>query len=213
MDCHEAQRRLTGSPRDGSDPNADRELQEHLAQCPKCAEYARAAGTLRQVLTSAAANDDLDVTAIEAQRTLVEARARQQRTARHGVIAVLKARPVMGLSIVAVAAVFLVMAVVPFSYYQTVGYEVAVDGVESELVETNDHICDMLFDLGLHDADVELLGCEHTCALTIYHLKSESEAQLVAAVFNRINPTQITADVKPVKARTSATLLDRSGLI
>jgi hypothetical protein len=210
MDCHEARNRLTGSTRDKAEPAADRELREHLAACPRCAEYARGAGTLVRLMAAASENDDLAIPSLDSQRVLVEAHLAKGSRRRPGFVGAVTAHPGLGFGLGFTAVALVVLAAVPFTFYQTVGYEVAVDGVEQELVQTDEHFCDMLFRLGLHEADVELLGCDSTCALNVYHLKSVQEAQLVAAVFSRIDPVGITADVKEVRAKTSSTLLERA---
>ena len=215
MHCREARLRLTGSRQDGSARTDDRELMDHLNQCPTCAREAAAAGTLRQMFTAAGVNDMEKVTPLHDQKLQVEARvARQQRPnvnagmARRGR---LKWRPAFGVGVVFVAAILIAaLTLIPFQYDRTIGYEVSFAGIERELVEEDERVCDILFELGLIEAAVDFLGCDTTCKLTVFDLKSKQEVQLVVAAFAQVNPMDLTTDINPVRATVSGSLLDRA---
>jgi hypothetical protein len=216
MRCHEAKRRLTGSLHEGGSWREDKELSLHLEQCAECAEYARAEGMLERVLDSAREDDTLAAVPLTEQRKLVEARlaARGVRSNHHlpaRLLETLRSHRALSAASTVVAVALLIVTFVPFKYDRTVGYELAVEGVHQTLVdEDNNTLCDMLSTLGLLEADVDILGCDTTCALTVYHLKSRREAQLVIAALTRINPASLTTDVKAVRATTSGSLLERA---
>lgn len=215
MRCRQARIRLTASTQDGSAKTDDQELLDHINHCPVCAREAAAAGTLRQIFTAAGVNDMENVTPLHEQKVRIEARlARHQRlkvsegTARRGR---LKWRPAYGVGVSLVAATLIaVLTLIPFQYDRTIGYEVAFAGVERDLVEEDERVCDMLFALGLIEAAVDFLGCDTTCKLTVIDLKSKEEVQLVVAAFAHINPMELSTNVIPVRATVSGSLLDRA---
>jgi hypothetical protein len=217
MHCREAKRRLNHSRPESRPWGEDKELLAHLEQCSDCAECARAAGLLERVYDSARENDTLAVTPLAEQRKLVEARLAAARSAGANrplagkLFDAVRSHRVLSASATVVVAALLVVTLIPFRYDRTVGYELAVEGVHQNLVdEDNNVLCEMLYTLGLIEADVDVQGCDTTCALTVYHLKSRSEAQLVIAALTRINPAILTTDVKPVRATTSGSLLERA---
>jgi hypothetical protein len=217
MRCREAKRRLTDSRRESKSLGEDKELLAHLAQCAHCAECARATGMLERVIEAAREGDSLAVTPLAEQRKLVEARLAAARRIQSNqtlparLVTVLRSHRALSAAASVVVAALLVVTLVPFQYDHTIGYEVAVEGVHQNLVDDdNNTICNLLYGLGLIEADVDVLGCDSTCALTVYHLKSRSEAQLVIAALTRINPVSLTTDVKPVRATTSGSLLERA---
>jgi len=215
MRCREARLRLTGSRQNGSAGTEDRELLDHLNQCPACSREAAAAGTLRQILTASSVNDMENVTPLHEQKAQIEARlARHQRlkvNAGTSTRGRLIWQPAFGVGVtLVVAALIAALILIPFQYDRTIGYEVAFAGVERELVEEDERVCDMLFALGLIEAAVDYLGCDTTCKLTVFDLKSKEEVQLVVAAFAHVNPLDLSSNIIPVRATVSGSLLDRA---
>jgi len=215
MRCREARLRLTVSRQDRSAGTDDRELIDHLNQCPACAREAGAAGTLRQIFAASSVNDMEYVTPLHKQRLQVEARVAHQQhpnvnagTARRERLIW---RPAFGVGLALVAVTLIAaLTLIPFQYDRTIGYEVAFAGIERELVEEDERVCDILFELGLIEAAVDFLGCDTTCKLTVFDLKSKQEVQLVVAAFAQVNPMDLTTDIIPVRATVSGSLLDRA---
>jgi len=118
-------------------------------------------------------------------------------------------QPVVGLSML-VAVLALAAALVPIEYYQTIGYDIRFAGVRPELVEEEEHICNILASLGLDEAAVDLLGCDSTCSLRILDLKSSDEVELVSSAMRSANRSQLTVKVTPLRRAASRTLLDRA---
>lgn len=118
--------------------------------------------------------------------------------------------PSMAIGIVCAAAVFAFLTLFPFRYDRTVGYEVAVAGVDCNFTECDNVICELLYQIGLEDADVDFLGCNPTCSLTVIDLKTKEEAELVVAALNRVSPDPIKSNVVPIRTTTEATLLDKA---
>jgi hypothetical protein len=195
----------------------DQRLLDHLAHCPDCAREARAVGTLGQMLQAASADDTGEMAPLPAQRDAVEARVaeldgsrkrKKQRLAarKYG----LWRRPAYTAGLAAVAVALVMVSLVPFGYYRTVGYDVALGGVNKDLALDDERMCDVLFDIGLIEAIIDVTDCDTTCNLLIYDLKSAEEVQLVVAVFDGLSSEEVTTNVTPVVTRTSGSLFERA---
>jgi hypothetical protein len=209
MHCSEARQRLSGSRRSGIDLPNDSELLEHLRSCPQCAREAGVAEQMREMFESASSDDKLAMPDLSAQRKLVESRMARARPT-HPVLRRFRRHPAAGLGTLIAVAVMVIFALVPFRYYRTVGYEVAFAGISPDLVADNDTICDVLYTLGIDQAAVDVLGCDSTCRLVILDLRSEHEAHLVVKVLQRMNESDLSANVQPVREKSARTLLDRA---
>ena len=204
MRCHEAESRLTGSRRDISAIGNDPELAQHLKECPRCAEYARAAGLLERALSGLTEDGREYPVPLTQMRNRVEARVARRRR-----VPVWLRKPALSLA-GAVAVGFLIVSLVPFEYGETIGYDIRFGGVSPELVQEEEHICDMLSTLGLDEAGVDMLGCDTTCSLRILDLKSAEEVELVSTALRQANPDRLTVHVTPLRTTGSRTLLNRA---
>ena len=211
MRCRQAQSRIIEHEKSGTDPTKDRSLMDHLGDCPVCAEELDAADLLGRLLRRAGEDDTTDITPLVAARRTIEARA-QTTAGRPSVLQRIGAalsgrvfrRPArLGYALV-VVGLLLAVTLIPFRYHQTVGYAVAFAGVEKELVEDNETICDILYDLGLFEADVDVLGCDTTCNVRVIALRSLEEARMVVTAFNQVENCCSSSDIMPVR-------VDRSG--
>jgi hypothetical protein len=216
MRCRQARHRLNRHERSGRDPLTDQPLVEHLKGCRRCAEQAGVAGLLTRLLQSNIIDDEADIAplAIARQKTEAGRSAAERRSflRRFGDLIVgpprrRSARLGYGLAVVGLV---LVVLLVPFRYDHTVGYAVAFDGVDKELVEDNSVICDLLFDLGLWEADVDVLGCDTTCNVQVIELKSMAEARMVVNAFEQVENCCLSSDIIPVRKGATASLLQRA---
>jgi len=206
MRCRQARNRLSLSASDSAAITADRELQEHLQACSECAREAAALGLLAQLMATAAEGDRKNLTTLEDQRGLVEARARQENQ-RENRIHNGWTRSLQYGGVLATAMIVLVMvALVPFGPEQARGYSVAFGGVDLDLAHDDERICNMLYILGLHEAEVDLLGCDTTCNLLIVDLKTKAEANLVVAAMTSLSDDGLTSNVIPITERDESTL-------
>ena len=217
MRCREARLRLIDSRRGGAAGQDDRELLDHLKKCPNCTREAEAAQKLQQLLAAAGADDLSDLLPLTEQKRLVEARtaspggrSRSALSIRRATIGWPRWRPALGLGVTIAVSLLAILTLVPFRYHRTVGYEVAFAGVNRELVEEDDRICDMLYTLGLPEAAVDVRDCDTTCRLTIIDLKSKEEVQLVVSALARANTGELTTDIVPIRASASGSLLDQA---
>lgn len=214
MRCSEAKSRLSHSV-----ALDDRELLKHLKRCPKCAEEARLSGVMRSILGAASVDDREGMMPMAEARAMIEAASRISATShRNGLRKVRQEktrsvsvrRPLVGFGVAIAVAALIVMVLTPFEDEQIIGYEVNVAGIQRELVEDNTMLCDLLYKLGLDDADVDILGCDTTCRVQVLYLKSRDEVQLVLAAMSEINSGDLTTNVRTIRSTSSGTFLDRS---
>lgn len=206
MRCNEARKRLraVGS---GQPLEHDEELRLHLAGCPSCAAEAQVRGLLQRVFDAASEDDRAAVLPLAAQRERIETLAAQRdRRPRRAYRIRLRYIVAFGLAV----ALILLVAVVPFSYQNILGYRLALNGVGTDLASDSDAVCDLLAEIGLQEANVDLMGCDTTCHIMIVDLHTPEEAQMVVdAVAHRCR-CRLQSDVIAVGDRRSATLLDHA---
>jgi hypothetical protein len=194
---------------------ADGQLLEHLQNCAGCAADAAAAKNLQRLLECARPDDTHNIIPIEENRERIEARVaagKDEGKISHPSTSKYRRarRYVLSFGTMLAVAILAILTLIPFKYNRVVGYEIALDGVDKELAWDIERICDMLFNLGLDDAVVDVYGCEATCSLLIVDIKTEEEAQRVVAAFTEIDPANLNSNVIPIRAVKSATLLDQA---
>lgn len=218
MPCDETQQRISEHEQAGTDPSTDPSLLDHLQACSHCRSEAQAAGLLTRVLETVGEADTSDITPFQEARQRTEAQAASSHD-RSPVTDRARSRPSLlrwwrpariVYASVALAAL-LVVTLIPFQYDKTIGYAVAFAGVEKELAEDHEFICDLLYDLGLVEADVDVLGCDSTCNVQVVELKSLEEAQMIVNALARINSAELSSDIISVRESASASLLERVG--
>ncbi|UCC44078.1 MAG: hypothetical protein JSU65_13355 [Candidatus Zixiibacteriota bacterium] len=214
MKCREARNRLTGSRRAESSGTDDRDLKDHLEHCRRCAQYAASANLLVEALNEAGKVKAGDVVPVSVLKARIEAgAAASARTAGRLPRSLFLGWLRPGTAIAAgalVVGVVLILALVPFQYHKTIGYDIAFAGVNKELAEDDERICDLLHELGLVEAAVDVLECELTCSLMIIDLKSEQEVALVVTALSNLNDSDLTTNVIPLRATASGSLLDQA---
>ncbi len=212
MHCSEARHRLTGSNRDGFNIENDHELLEHLKNCPDCAKEAQAAKALKEIFDVSSKNDTTNIIPIESQKKLVKAifeNGNRPTNKEFSFGNFFSKRSTFGVSAIATAAVLILFTLIPFKYEQVVGYEILFSGIDRDLVEENTTVCDVLFNLGLQEADIDFLECDNTCNLTVQFLKSEKEVNMVISAFSEINDYDLSSNVIPIHTKSSRSLLER----
>ena len=206
MLCREAKRRLmeaSGSRSSSDDP----ELMEHLAQCPGCAREAEAVARLKRAFERGRIDDADAVLPIEAQKLAVEERLAESerpigfRLSRPVLNAFHMPRLAVGLTLAAVA--LLLVFLKPFQQDRVIGYNLSVAGISEDIATDDDRLCDLLYALGATEAGVDLIGCDTTCDLLIYDLRSTEEVHLVATAIRNLSGADVTTNVIPVTAQSS----------
>lgn len=218
MRCREARNRIDLLGQSQVEAGSERELRDHLESCPSCTKYAELSGLLDTALAAARADDVSKVVPLELQRLQVERRiqtplrqpGRQTAVPRWSALWSWFLRPGIRWGVSAAAVVLLALAFVPFTQYRTVGYNVSLDGVSRELALNHERICDLLTKLGLLEAGVDVIGCDTTCSVAIFDLKSEREAHLVVRAIARLGESDLTTNIVPIRAKSSRTLIEQA---
>jgi len=215
MRCHEARSRLNESAR--IDRERDRELLQHLKQCPACARVAEAADELRQAFAEATVHDEADGLDWIEQKRRVEAAANPTRTNQPKEMPFmsrlkkqLKLRPRLTLGLAAAALVLIAGTVIPLKFDQTVGFEVAVAGVDRDLALNQEKLNEMLKRLGLEDVHIDIKGCEATCNLVVSDLNSENDAQMVKLAFEEIGKENVHVELIAVREGVSGSAVSHA---
>jgi len=207
MRCREARAQIEQMMQDSNGGKVEEGLAQHLETCESCRREAQAVRTLNIALESGRSDDELDMRPLESQRKLVESRL-----ARGEVPKVYSRRPRLRLALSsALVTLVLALALVPFSWQETVGYNLSLSGVDEEIACSDEMMCDLLYSLGLYEADIDPLCCDaSTCGVVVLDLKTEEEAGMVLAAVQRLEKSGLKADLIPITASSSETILDRA---
>ena len=212
MRCREARQKIEESQ--GS--IRDRELLEHLRSCPECAGLARAESMLDGDLRLASKDDTAAGISFSAMRARVESRVElassdkdKETRIMTRMVRSLNRRPRLGISIAVVVILLAAAALIPFKLSQTIGYEVAIAGVNKDLALDQNRVMELLNALGVENAEYKVDGCEQTCHLTITDLKDQYEVQLITAAFNEMGNC-IIEKVVEVSDKESGSLINHA---
>jgi len=193
MNCHEARQKITESDQARFDPNRDKELLEHIRSCNKCAELVQAEMSLRRDFDANKGENSEGGLSFQYLKTRVECivdSGSKQRYEEIGfmdkLINKVTKRPRLGLSLGLFVILLAFVTLVPFKFEQTLGYEVAIAGVDKDLALDNDKVQMLFVKLGLDDAKFDVSDCEAVCNMTISELRSEEDVQIVVAAFDEI---------------------------
>ena len=193
MNCREAQRILLEIGKREPNDSLPTELQKHLEKCAACSKQANAYGMLQAGIDAGRMEVPLGTVPFEFMKNRIISEIKDtdntglQRIWLHPVLSA------------TAALLVLAAAFTPWNSRKIVGYEVAVSGVERRLIEESDLMCDLLMELGLPDADIDLLGCDTTCKLHVVRLKNESEARLVMNAVTTIQEPEVRVSIRPVR--------------
>jgi hypothetical protein len=209
MNCTEARNRIDTSI-DCQALTDDTLLQEHLKNCADCRAYAETSSIFEQALQTAAVDDTVPGLTLDEQRRQVEYRLKTHRTAVRSSRHHLLSRPAWRLTVSAATIALATFLFIPFTRYQTVGYDLSVDGTCLDVALNHEGMCEMLGRLGLVDAGVDLIGCDTACCVSILDLKTEHEARMVVGAMNRLCQKNLTSNIIPIRTKSSRTLLERA---
>ena len=120
----------------------------------------------------------------------------------------IKRRPTLSFSMAALVAILVVATLVPFSFTRTIGYEVAIAGVDRELAVDTAKVSTLLNALGVKDVSVALGDCDTTCVLKISALQSEDDVDLVTTAFAELGNFDCK-EVKAIRDTVPGTLLNK----
>ena len=217
LDLQGSQPESTGSDLGsaGSEFAIDKELAEHLRLCPACARVAEAMQVMRRDFATAAADDLTDTIPFAALKTRVETQASLKHRSRHTENTIMaeianqfRRRPRLSFGVVVMALIVAGSVLIPIRYNKTIGYEVAVAGVDKDLALDQQRVRVFLEQLGVSDPQIDVSDCDSTCVLTIRDLKSAVEAQIVVEAFGEVPNVQIKKGVTEICGSEKGNLIE-----
>jgi FlgD Ig-like domain len=212
MRCYKARQRLIECG--GSVAKHEMELLEHLQQCRKCTEFAKAERTLMRDIE--AVSVDEEVVSLSVMKKRVESQAYSQFENKSKETSIMslfvnnfRKRPRLGISIGLATIVLALVTLVPFTIEDKIGYEVAIAGVDKDLAMDSVKVEELLVKLGLDEAVFNVSGCEATCNLKISELKSEDDAKIIVTAFNELDNC-IIENISEVHAPGKITIINKA---
>jgi hypothetical protein len=193
---------------------------EHLKTCAECQAELQRVEELGLALRELNQSDDSEIPSFAAMHDPLREQSRTVRTQRASAPGFSESlsrllNPRFGFSLAA-----LIIALGFYSYMSTpeqvtnldltddleeiIGYEVTFAGVEKDLAENPESICDLLSTLELFEANIDSVSCENTCRLSIIDLQSAEDAGLVVEAFSRLGAGYQSAEVVPVTTASAA---------
>jgi len=227
MLCHRARRRLNECDWLHSDYSLDEELMKHLGECPRCYSLVQAEETLRSdlgVLREAKPDGVLSLGVIR-EKAEKSARGTDRveqdvRSFANRLALALVPNTRYKFAVVTIAILIGFLAVVPFSFQEKIGYEIAIGGVEKSIALDNQKITSLLGalgmekgkastlldSLGMNDIRLSVGECSETCRLTISDLKTERDVRLMVKAIIELGCCQIDK-IAPIFRSESTSLL------
>jgi len=190
------------------------ELLEHLRECPHCAGLAKAEASLTRDLELASQDDTVDTLSFTAIKARVESRAElaspnteKEYSIMAKLINNISRRPRFGISVGVALVLLAAVTLIPLKLSHTIGYEVAIAGVNKDLALDQDRVKELLGALGVQHAEFTVDGCEQTCHLTISELKDQYEVQMITTAFIEMGNCEIEK-VIPISEQESGSLVE-----
>lgn len=191
MPCNKIKELLSSGPIESLKEELRTMLLDHLDNCPDCASDQQLRAEVHTLLASANELEKEASIPMNAMRTRVETTIASKQTPKLIPIGITGA----------VAAVMLVVVI----WFSNSGnqmfaaeYEVAIEGVDQSLIDSNGLICEMLEGNGLIEAGYDVTGCEATCNLVVFNLRTKDEAELVVRLFGKLSDENISSRVIPI---------------
>lgn len=213
MDCHQARHRLTGDLSLDSVSRTDDDLEQHLASCPACRQLFEAAAHLRRAFDQTRTEfDDSAMPPFSEVRRTMEAAARTKTWRgfyrmrdfwRYG-----SGGARWGVGMGAFAVVLALLTLVPFKYEKTVGYEVALAGVDPALAHNEARLRSILASLGAENATVELLRCDSVCEVKISDLSEMKQCQMLVCAMKELGPVEVLEEGTAIFEPASGPILE-----
>ena len=173
------------------------ELETHLRQCPACFEDAKQNDIISSIFKESSEIYEEYIIPQDMMRVRVEKQLEKE--VKLPFWSFFK-NPLI------TSALTIVLLVVGFNYINNQGnthtpleYTVSLDGINVAMVEDHEILCDMLYTIGLPDASIDVLGCDTTCELVIYDLKTRQEAEKVVQIMHAIDKDLKNSDIIEVK--------------
>lgn len=113
-----------------------------------------------------------------------------------------------GVGVGAFAAVLAFFTLVPFHYDKTVGYEVALAGVDPALAHDGERLRLLLASLGAENATVEWLRCDSVCEVKISDLSELKQCQMLVCAMKELGPVEVVEEGAAICEPASGPILE-----
>jgi FlgD Ig-like domain len=230
VNCQQAMRKLEEYRRAGirqtNERFLDKKLLEHLSDCTDCFKEVAKHIDVESILSGALAESGsaceqehlASSTPLQFLRTRIEARIDGETSSANqpirnpvmnSIFKQIKNRSRLSIGVAFATMALLAATLIPLKYDSAIGYEVAFAGVNKDLALDSDKIAELLEELGVQGAVVDVSGCETTCNLKITDLTSLEDGRLLIAAFESGGAVHLTNDLTPVVEIVSGTLLSK----
>lgn len=189
---------------------------QHLDSCRECALYAQAEKLLQTDIKSAMADDNIEIVPLAQLRNRIEAdTSRPANMERLSFMRKLQdrmlRRPRTGIVVGAIMAVVILVTLIPFKLDQTIGYEVAIAGVDPNLALDEEKVNALLIALGVDGATFNVETCDPTCLVKITELKSPKDVMIITEAFNEMGNCVIDTIISITELESASLLSHISG--
>lgn len=215
MRCNEARKRIADLNKKISSGSIDDEIKRHIQSCPDCALFFQAERTINRDLETIVAADDNDGMSVAEMRNRVESIAAMDRSKKpeefkfmSAIKKQLWARPRLSISLGTVIILLIFSTLIPIKMDRTIGYEVAVAGVDKNLAMDERKITELFIALGMEHVEYKVDGCEATCEMTISDLKTDMEKQLIIMALYELGNC-VVKEVKEISEDESTSIFNQ----
>lgn len=218
MRCNKAEEELNKYKWDYDIYSHDNELMDHLKKCHKCRAMLIAEDTLRNSLKTVRDDIRVKIMTFETFREKIQnAGAKSELKSRYHKILSQRAKARLGFAAGLALILIAILTLVPFDYNETVGYEVAIAGVDKNIALNFQEITPLLQALGMEPDKISSLldsignneihltvgDCEETCQLKITDLRTEQDARLVIKAIIELGCCEIEKLIPIFKSRST----------
>lgn len=197
MSCKNIQQLIEDSQLRTLSKNELTELQTHIGRCDVCAAEFEQNSLLTNIILESSAVDETYIIPQEIMRSKVENQLRSNKSK----LSLRKffSNPIMVpiFSIALILFGFLNFANRPNN--NPVTYEVSLDGMDIAIAEDDNILCDIFNLNGLPEASIDIIGCNTTCELVIFDLKTEQEAERVIEILHTIDKNLTNTNIIKVR--------------
>ncbi|MFH1701408.1 MAG: hypothetical protein ABIE07_12580 [Candidatus Zixiibacteriota bacterium] len=168
---------------------------------------------LNNIIETASRDDSKNIISLSDMKSNIEirtnAKSKQKEKSKFNFL-IFARKPAYSITLATFTIILIISAALPLKYKKTIGYEVAFSGVDRNLYDNNNIFCDLLQYLELYDADIDFQGCQSSCSLVVFDLKTEEEAMMVVSAFTQIDADKMKPQVISIQTNESKTLLDHA---
>lgn len=200
ISCHAIQKRL--DERNGRIESLSEAERSHIARCASCSKALESIGSLGQLFETVTAERQLSevpLMPLEARVNRVVAQVEGSWFGlkladwfRYRFESIWWNHRRLAMSGGLVAALILLVTLIPIGQTRVVGYNLTRGGICPEVASDEAIVCAMLHEQGVDQAVIGVPHCDITCSLVLFDLKSEWEIELVWCVINFL-----TAEAQP----------------